>query len=232
MIAARELGMSYRRAWLLLASLNTSFRGRVAVTATGGRGGGGARVTRFRQELIALYRAFEDETQARAARTFKTITAKARRSARGAGPASVRHLTERGAAANVSRPAGRLRTARAGVTRAQLRCPAGGTGHGDLRSRNGARAELQRHGCTRRQDEFNDFVGSIAARSPLMILGGNDAAVRNHIDPDRQIEGDSIYARGSNRQSDETRVRCIGLRPCAGRCRERNLCLPRQLQCI
>ena len=58
--------------------------------------------------------------------------------------------------------------------------------------RNVAPAELQRHRCARRQHEFNNFMGSIAARSPLMILGGNDAAVGNHIDPDRLIEGDPI----------------------------------------
>ena len=98
--AARELGISYRRAWLLLASLNTSFRERVAVTATGGQGGGGARVTRFGQELIAAYRAFEEETQVRAVQTLKTITAKARRSARVASPASVGHLALRAATAN------------------------------------------------------------------------------------------------------------------------------------
>jgi len=46
------------------------------VTTIGGRGGGGARLTRFGQELIGAYRAFEEETQARAVRTFRTITAK------------------------------------------------------------------------------------------------------------------------------------------------------------
>jgi molybdate transport system regulatory protein len=94
---ARDLGMSYRRAWLLLASLNASFRERVAVTATGGRGGGGARLTRFGEELIELYRSFEKETQARAARTFKPIAAKAQRAA---GAASVRRLADRGTAAD------------------------------------------------------------------------------------------------------------------------------------
>jgi molybdate transport system regulatory protein len=81
--AARDLGMSYRRAWQLLASLNASFREPVAVTATGGAGGGGARLTRFGRELIGFYRAFELETQVRAARTFKRIAGKARRRARG-----------------------------------------------------------------------------------------------------------------------------------------------------
>ena len=38
--AARDLGMSYRRGWQLLWSLNTSFRVPVVVTAKGGRGVG------------------------------------------------------------------------------------------------------------------------------------------------------------------------------------------------
>jgi len=76
--AARELGMSYRRAWLLLSSLNASFREPVAVTATGGRGGGGAQLTRFGRELVSLYRSFDQDTQARAARAFDTIAGQAR----------------------------------------------------------------------------------------------------------------------------------------------------------
>ena len=39
--AARELGMSYRRAWQLLGSLNGSFREPLVASARGGRGGGG-----------------------------------------------------------------------------------------------------------------------------------------------------------------------------------------------
>ncbi len=81
--AARDLGMSYRRAWQLLASLNESFREPVAVTATGGVGGGGARLSRFGEELVEFYRAFELDTQARAATTFKQIAGKVRRGARG-----------------------------------------------------------------------------------------------------------------------------------------------------
>jgi molybdate transport system regulatory protein len=93
--AARELGMSYRRAWLLLSSLNASFRVPVAVTATGGRGGGGARLTRFGRELISLYRNFDHDTQARAARAFKSIAGKARRVAGSDADAPVVRLSGR-----------------------------------------------------------------------------------------------------------------------------------------
>ena len=59
--AARVLKMSYRRAWLLVSSLNAAFDEPVAVAVTGGRGGGGARVTAFGANLIAVYRALETE---------------------------------------------------------------------------------------------------------------------------------------------------------------------------
>src|SRR5215471_10547002 len=71
--AARELGMSYRRAWQLLDSLNHCFRERVAVTAKGGRRGGGATLTAFGRQLIRTYRQFDVEIQARAERHFRPI---------------------------------------------------------------------------------------------------------------------------------------------------------------
>jgi molybdate transport system regulatory protein len=76
--AARDLHMSYRRAWQLLASLNACFLERVAVTAKGGRGGGGATLTLFGQKLIRVYREFDAEIQARAARRFRPIASQAR----------------------------------------------------------------------------------------------------------------------------------------------------------
>jgi molybdate transport system regulatory protein len=57
--AARQMRMSYRRAWLLLADLNASFDQSVAQTSTGGRGGGGVVLTPFGELLIAGYRKME-----------------------------------------------------------------------------------------------------------------------------------------------------------------------------
>ena len=59
--AGRELGMSYRRAWLLVNDLNQCFQQAVVSTRPGGSQGGGAELTRFGQKLIAGYRAIESE---------------------------------------------------------------------------------------------------------------------------------------------------------------------------
>ena len=58
--AARAMGMSYRRAWMLVAALNESFIEPVIVAATGGHRGGGARVTPFGLRLVEQYHAMED----------------------------------------------------------------------------------------------------------------------------------------------------------------------------
>jgi molybdate transport system regulatory protein len=78
--AARDLNMSYRRAWQLLESLNRSFRERVVVTSRGGRGGGGAVLTPFGQALIGSFRRFESDMQARARRHFGVLSRAARQS--------------------------------------------------------------------------------------------------------------------------------------------------------
>ena len=57
--SARRLGMSYRRAWLLVDTMNRSFREPVVASATGGAGGGGALVTEFGERVLASYRAME-----------------------------------------------------------------------------------------------------------------------------------------------------------------------------
>ncbi len=57
--AGRSLGMSYRRAWMLIDDLNTSFRRKVVTTTLGGTHGGGASLTPFGRELLKRYRAIE-----------------------------------------------------------------------------------------------------------------------------------------------------------------------------
>ncbi|MBS0961051.1 MULTISPECIES: winged helix-turn-helix domain-containing protein [Acetobacter] len=57
--AGRAMGMSYRRTWLLVDSLNQLFSSPVVTTRTGG--GGGATVTQLGLAVLALYRKMEAE---------------------------------------------------------------------------------------------------------------------------------------------------------------------------
>jgi len=59
--AGLALGMSYRRAWLLVDDMNTCFRDVVIATRPGGSHGGGAKLTAFGEKLVASYRAIEAE---------------------------------------------------------------------------------------------------------------------------------------------------------------------------
>jgi molybdate transport system regulatory protein len=61
--SARRLGMSYRRAWLLVDTMNRCFREPVVASATGGTGGGGAQVTPFGREVLARYRKLESSVE-------------------------------------------------------------------------------------------------------------------------------------------------------------------------
>jgi molybdate transport system regulatory protein len=63
--AARRMGMSYRRAWLLVDVMNHAFKSPVVTAAKGGSAGGGALVTPFGREVVQRYR--EMETHAAAA---------------------------------------------------------------------------------------------------------------------------------------------------------------------
>lgn len=53
--AAREMDMSYRRAWMLVDVMNHCFREPLVTTETGGQRGGGARVTEFGREVLQRY---------------------------------------------------------------------------------------------------------------------------------------------------------------------------------
>lgn len=69
----RSLGMSYRRAWLLIDSLNQTFRRKVVTARPGGESGGGAHVTPFGLALIASYRTIEHRTQKAATRELARL---------------------------------------------------------------------------------------------------------------------------------------------------------------
>ena len=57
--SAKRLGMSYRRAWLLVDTMNRCFREPLVASAAGGTGGGGAHVTAFGRRVLARFRAMQ-----------------------------------------------------------------------------------------------------------------------------------------------------------------------------
>ena len=57
--AAREMDMSYRRAWQLVDSLNAAFVRPLVSTAIGGKRGGGAQVTDLGRDVLARFRKIE-----------------------------------------------------------------------------------------------------------------------------------------------------------------------------
>ncbi|MCW5625533.1 MAG: winged helix-turn-helix domain-containing protein [Burkholderiales bacterium] len=62
--AARDLDMSYRRAWLLVDTMNQSFKHPVVSTETGGQRGGGAHVTEFGLDVLRRYLEMEEKAAA------------------------------------------------------------------------------------------------------------------------------------------------------------------------
>lgn len=73
--AAKSLGMSYRRAWVLLQSMNSLFDEPLALTSKGGRGGGGGvELTTRGRETIAAFRRAEQQAPRAAARAFRGFT--------------------------------------------------------------------------------------------------------------------------------------------------------------
>ena len=81
--AAREMGMSYKRAWVLLDSLNQAFTEPVVNAAPGGVGGGGAKLTAFGAEVLERYHSLHDRA---AAMAVGDMAALARRTRPDAGP--------------------------------------------------------------------------------------------------------------------------------------------------
>ncbi len=57
--AGRRMGMSYKRAWDLMDTMNHRFKEPLVVTATGGSRGGGTQVTAFGLEVLRRYRNME-----------------------------------------------------------------------------------------------------------------------------------------------------------------------------
>jgi len=61
--AAREMDISYRQAWLLIATLNDAFGQPLIDTAQRGRSGGGARLTTLGKRILTTYRTLQAKAE-------------------------------------------------------------------------------------------------------------------------------------------------------------------------
>jgi molybdate transport system regulatory protein len=60
--AAKQMNMSYMRAWTLIRTMNQSFRAPLVVALRGGtKGGGGAKLTDLGCEVLALYQLMDSK---------------------------------------------------------------------------------------------------------------------------------------------------------------------------
>ena len=73
--AGRAMGMSYRRAWVLVESLNASFTGPLVTAHPGGAGGGGAVLLPLGVEIVHLYRALEQRAASTGAAELERLRA-------------------------------------------------------------------------------------------------------------------------------------------------------------
>jgi molybdate transport system regulatory protein len=58
--AGRQLGMSYKRAWVLVDTMNACFRTPLVAAAKGGRTGGGAALTPLGTQVLHAYRRMQE----------------------------------------------------------------------------------------------------------------------------------------------------------------------------
>jgi molybdate transport system regulatory protein len=71
--AARQLGMSYMRAWTLVNTMNECFREPVAIAERGGKSGGGMKVTETGRRALALYQEIESAANRSAADPWRSL---------------------------------------------------------------------------------------------------------------------------------------------------------------
>ncbi len=72
--AARSLGMSYRRAWLLIDELNKTLKSPATSSETGGTAGGGCVLTPVGEKIVRLYRDIETEAANACAGQISALT--------------------------------------------------------------------------------------------------------------------------------------------------------------
>ena len=76
--AARVMRMSYKRAWVLLDSMNQAFTEPLVTAAPGGAGGGGAALTPFGAEVLERYRRIQALADAHSVADLAALAPRAR----------------------------------------------------------------------------------------------------------------------------------------------------------
>ena len=71
--AARELGLSYRRAWTLVDTMNKIFKSSLVEGSAGGKKGGGAHLTPLGKKIAKTYRTMESKVEAAMQSNWKVI---------------------------------------------------------------------------------------------------------------------------------------------------------------
>ena len=71
--AAKSIGMSYRRAWILIDALNGSLKKPAVLSLQGGEHGGGSELTPAGVALVDLYRKIEARAAAAAAGDIRAL---------------------------------------------------------------------------------------------------------------------------------------------------------------
>jgi molybdate transport system regulatory protein len=71
--AAREIKLSYKRAWDMVDTMNHCFKEPLVSSSTGGKGGGGAQLTSLGNKMILLFRSMESTAEKSTQADWKTI---------------------------------------------------------------------------------------------------------------------------------------------------------------
>ncbi len=75
--AGNAMGMSYRRAWMLVDELNVMFKQDVVIKKAGGKHGGGAELTEFGAALLRRYIEMEAKIRAKIADDLEWLNSQA-----------------------------------------------------------------------------------------------------------------------------------------------------------
>ncbi len=71
--AGREMGMSYKRAWSLVETMNAMFAGPLVASTRGGAKGGGAELTDLGAAVLREYRDMQDRTRHAVGRNIRSL---------------------------------------------------------------------------------------------------------------------------------------------------------------